>query len=67
MLSVTTAMPPRSSICIMSDVPERGSPDTMMISFSTGGLSFAGIRADQILTSNARRKHRAATIETTNQ
>ena len=34
-LSVTTARPPLSSICIMSEVPERGSPDTMTISFST--------------------------------
>ena len=36
---MTTSTPPLSSICIMSEVPERGRPDTMMISLSMGGRS----------------------------
>jgi hypothetical protein len=31
---VTTSTPPLASICIISDVPERGNPDTMMIAES---------------------------------
>src|SRR5215831_650431 len=34
MLSVTTGNPPLSSICIINDVPERGRPETIMISES---------------------------------
>src|ERR1700732_1089545 len=31
--SVSTDMPPEASICIMSDVPERGKPETIVIIF----------------------------------
>ncbi len=53
----------------MSEVPERGRPDTMMISLSTRELLHCGrIRhSDQIFTFSAPRKQKAATIETTNQ
>ena len=36
MLSVTGSIPPASSICIIKEVPERGSPATMIISSFTG-------------------------------
>src|SRR5262245_37683200 len=36
MWSVTASNPPCASICIISEVPERGRPETMMISGSMG-------------------------------
>ena len=33
--SVTTVIPPQGSICIISDVPERGKPETIVISDSS--------------------------------
>src|SRR5216683_2698685 len=39
MLSVTTRRPPCSNICIIRDVPERGRPETIMISAFMATLS----------------------------
>src|SRR5690348_6371120 len=42
MLSVTAGIPPCSSICIMSDVPERGNPETITISDIIPSLPWLG-------------------------